>query len=348
MKRGWFLRLGVAAAALSAATSIAAATAPSVVWEIPTPNTLANSIQGVSWSPAASGNVAVGSTDRWVRTRRAADGGLVYSVLQPHRSGGADQVIYSTDGAYLAVHNSSGGLDYRVHRAADGVFLGLLTVTLDSKGLIRFAPDAQLLAAVGGDGTLSRWRVSEFNVVRTIGSGYTRTTTTFDFSADGAYQSAASKGSITIQRRSDGSTVRVLAGGSTSGASAVSFSLDSTRIAAWASSPNRTTLWRISDGAVLMRFPGAAPEEGATAIRFTPDGTRLVTTGYLPYVDPNGLWQQKGVIRFWRISDGALRTEYDTHTGIGVTSPVAWSPDASRFAYGTYEGAAVVVRTPAP
>ena len=38
--------------------------------------------------------------------------------------------------------------------------LGLLTVTLGANGLIRFAPDAQLLAAVGGDGTLSRWRFS--------------------------------------------------------------------------------------------------------------------------------------------------------------------------------------------
>src|SRR6266850_913481 len=57
-----------------------------------------------------------------VRVRRV-DGALVYSVLQPHRSGGADQAIYSIDGVYLAVHNQSGGLGYRVHRASDGVFL---------------------------------------------------------------------------------------------------------------------------------------------------------------------------------------------------------------------------------
>jgi len=66
----------------------------------------------------------------------------------------------------------------------------------------------------------------------------------------------------------------------------------------------------------------------------------------LPFVDGDGLWQQKGVIRFWRVADGALRQVYDTHTGLGVTSPVAWSPDATRFAYGTYEGTAVVARTP--
>jgi WD40 repeat protein len=287
--------------------------------------------------------VAVGSTDRWVRTRRSSDGALVYSVLQPHRSGGADQTIYSSDGVYLAVHNSSGGASYRVHRAADGAFLGLLTTTIAANNLVSFAPDAQLLAAAGGDGTLSRWRFDDFTVARTVGSGYDRVTTVFNFSPNGAYQSAASRGSITIQRRTDGSIVRVLAGGSV-----VAFSRDSTRIAAWAASPNRTTLRRISDGAVLMQFPGAAVNEGVLAIRFTPDGTRLVTTGYLPFVDDQGLWQQEGVIRFWRVADGALRQIYNEGTGLAVTSPVAWSPDATRFVYGTYEGTAVVARTPAP
>src|SRR5258705_9203221 len=106
--------------------------APDIVWEAATPSGLANSIQGVGWSPGTSGKVAVGSTDRWVRTRQASNGTIVYSVLQPHRSGGANQTIYSTNGLYLAVHNTSGGLSYRVHNAADGVFLGALTVTIDA------------------------------------------------------------------------------------------------------------------------------------------------------------------------------------------------------------------------
>jgi WD40 repeat protein len=320
----------------------------SIVWEIPTPSGLANSILGVGWTPSTSARVAFGSTDRWVRVRQTGSGALVYSVLQPHRSGSANQTIYSSDGVYLAVHNSSGGLGYRVHRAADGVFLGTLTVTIQANRVVRFAPDAQLIAAVGGDGTLSRWRLAEFTVVETVGTGYQRTTTVFNFSPNGTYQSAASRGSITIRRATDGSIVRVLAGGSAQGFTPATFTPDNTRIAAWAANPNQTTLWRISDGVVLMRFPGAAAEEGVGAIRFTPDGARLVTTGYLPFVDADGLWQQVGVIRFWRVADGVLRHSFSEHTDLGVTSPVAWSPDATRFAYGTYGGTAVVALTPAP
>lgn len=319
---------------------------PDIVWEQPTPNTLANSIQGVDWSPSPSGNVAFGSTDRWVRTREAIHGALVYSVLQPHRSGNADQTVYSADGSFLAVHNSSGGLGYRVHRAADGAFLGTLAVSVGGDGLVRFAPDTNLVAAAGGDGTLSRWRLDHFTVSITIGSGYDRTNTTFNFSPDGQLQSGASQGAITIRKRSDGQVVRVLEGGLIQGSTPVAFTPDSRQIAAWNNHPNRVTLWPISGGAMPVIFPGVATNEGVGAIRFTPDGTHLVTTGYLPYVDDAGLWQQKGVIRFWRVSDGSLRQVYDARTGLAVTSPIAWSPDAASFAFGTYEGSAVVARSP--
>lgn len=345
-----FLRLlaVVAGACLGGVNGVLAQMAPDILWEVPTPNLLANSILGAGWAPGASARVAVGSTDRWLRTRQAGTGELVYSILQPHRSGGVDQTIYSTDGTFMAVHNRSGGLGYRVHRAADGIFLGMLTVTLNVNGLIRFAPDAQLVTAVGGDGTLSKWRVSDFTVVVTVGSGYDRTNTTFNFSSNGVYQSAATQGRIKIKRRSDGSVVRSIAGGAVRGFTPAAFTPDSNGFAAWAPTPNQVTLWRLSDGVAVRRFSGAAANEGVGAIRFSPDGTRLVTTGYLPFVDAEGLWQQKGVIRFWRVSDGALRHEYDARTGIAVTSPIAWSPMATRFLYGTYEGTAVAARTPDP
>jgi WD40 repeat protein len=334
-------------AALSILAAPVSADAPQVVWEAPTPNSLANSLQGIGWAPGTVPRVAVGSTDRWVRARKAGNGVLVYSVLQPHRSGSANQVEYSTDGQYLAVHNSSGGLGYRVHRAADGVFLGMLTVTLAPSGLMQFAADAQLIGATGGDGTLSRWQLAKFTVVRVVGSGYDKVTTTYHFSPDGAYQAAASRGSITIQSRQSAAVVSMITGGTMQGVAPMQFTPDGTRLAAWSNAPNEVDLFRVADGLFLRRFPGAASNEGVGAIRFSPDGTRLVTSGYLPYQTPNG-WAQKGVIRFWRVADAALRRVFDARTGIAVTSPVAWSPDAARFAYGTYEGTAVAALTPAP
>jgi hypothetical protein len=43
-----------------------------------------------------------------------------------------------------------------------------------------------------------------------------------------------------------------------------------------------------------------------------------------------------------------VRHQFDQHTGIGVTSAVAWSPGAGQFIYGTYEGTVVAANTPAP
>jgi WD40 repeat protein len=326
----------------------AAQETPRIVWEAPTPSGLANSVMGISWSAGKGAQVAVGSTDRWVRARQAGNGILRWSALQPIRSGGADQTIFSTDAQFLAVHNSSSGLAYRIHRAGNGLFLGTITASLDGRGLVVFSPDADLVAATGGDGTLTRWRLADFKVVKVEGVGYHTISTTFNFSPDGSYQSAATQGKVTVQRRTDGAVVRVLPGGSLRGGTPVTFTPDSASLAVWASSPNETTLWRLADGTAIGHFPGAIPEEGVTAIRFTPDGTRLVTTGYLPHEDPVYGWQQTGIIRFWRAADGALRHQFSTHTGIAVTSPVAWSWDASQFAFGTYEGAVAVAWTPDP
>ena len=321
--------------------------APDIVWEVPTPSGLANSILGVGWAPGSSGQVAMGSTDRWLRTRQADNGALIYSILGPQHSRGGDQTIYSTDGIFLAVHNANRGLNYRVYRASDGVFLGTILVTIDSNGLVRFAPDAQLQSSVPPDGTMGRWRLEQFTVVFTTGSGYQITTTTNNFSPKGLYQSVVSSGKIKILLRKDGSLVSIFPGGASRGFTQVAFTPDKTAIAAWDGDSNRTTLWRVTDGAVLKQFPDAVPEEGIGAIRFSPDGTRMITSGYFAVQGPGG-WEQFGVIRFWRVSDGVLRHQFDQHTGIGVTSEIAWSSDATQFIYGTYEGTAVVAHTPAP
>ena len=340
------LLLIVIASLVSQSSTGFAQGAPDIVWEVPTPGGLTNSIVGVGWAPGASGQVAMGSTDRWLRTRQSANGTLTYSILGPQHSRGGDQTIYSTDGTFLAVHNRNRGLNYRVYRASDGLFLGTIVVTIGNNGVVQFAPDAQLLNSVPG-GTMGQWRLDQFTVIFSTGSGYDITTTTFNFSAKGLYQSVASTGTIKILLRKDGSLVSTFPGGASRGFTPVTFSPDKTAIAAWDADSNRTTLWRVSDGAVLRQFPDVYPEEGIGAIRFSPDGTGMITSGYYAFQD-NGGWQQFGSIRFWRVADGALRHQFDQHTGIAVTSSIEWSPTAAQFIYGTYEGSAVVAHTPAP
>ncbi|KGQ18094.1 WD-repeat protein [Lysobacter dokdonensis DS-58] len=337
---------GLLAFSLVMGAAAHAQSAPQIVWSAPTPNGLANSIVGVAWAPGSGARVAVGSTDRWVRARAASNGALAWSVLQPHRSGTADQVVYSNDGVQLAVHNSNRGGAYRVHRASDGAFLGSLVITIQPNEVVTFTPDAQLTASTG-DTTAARWRIVNFSVVRIVGSGYNKISTNWVFSPDGQLQASASQGTITVQRRSDGGTMRLLTAGNLRTTTPMQFAPDSASLAAWASSPNETTLFRISDGAVLRRFPNAQSNEGVTAVRFSPGGTRLVTTGYRPFETSEG-WDQRGTIRFWRVSDGALRQTFESGTGIGVTSAVTWSPDFTRFAYGTYAGTVVVANVPAP
>lgn len=331
---------------LTLSLGLHAQTAPQIVWSVPTPSGLSNSIVGVGWSPAG-GRVAVGSTDRWLRARTASTGALQWSTLQlPIGSGTVDQTIFSNDSTLIAAHNSGQGWTYRVHRASTGVFIGKLVGTLQPNGVVTFAPDAQLVSSTG-DATFNNWRLANFATVRLEGSGYNKISTNWVFSPDTTLQASARQGTITIQRRSDGSIVRLLTAGNARGVTPMAFSPDNATLAEWTRSPNETTLFRISDGALLRTFPNAQSNEGVVAVRFSPGGTRLVTTGYQPFETQEG-FDQRGMIRFWRVSDGALRHNFSTGTGIGVTSPVAWNPGFTRFVFGTFDGRAVVATVPSP
>ena len=83
---------------------------------------------------------------------------------------------------------------------------------------------------------LTLWRTSEVTVFSTTGSGYDKITTARNLSPNGQLQTAAtSKGTITVQRTSDGSIVRTLSGGTRP-----AFSPDSSMIAEWTASPTRS------------------------------------------------------------------------------------------------------------
>ena len=122
---------------------------PQVIWVAPNPGGLATSAGAVAWSPTGD-IVATGLLDRWMRVRSASDGDETFAILQPHRSGGVVNLTFSTDGKYLAVGNQSGTGTFNVYRVSSGAFLGTLVATVDSTGILRFAPDAQLAPSPAG------------------------------------------------------------------------------------------------------------------------------------------------------------------------------------------------------
>jgi WD40 repeat protein len=317
----------------------ASAEAPAVVWVAPNPGMLATNASAAAWSPSGT-TVATGLADRWMRIRQASNGTQTVAILQPHRSGGVANLTFSNGNQYLAVGNQSGTGSFRVYTVSNGTFLGTLVATIDPTGILRFAPDAQLAPTPAGD--LALWRTTEVTVFSVTGSGYDKVTTARNISPNGQFQTAAtSKGAITIQRTSDGSLVRTLNGGTRP-----AFSPDSSMVAYWTASPNAIKVVRISDGVVLKTFNTPGGADGGVLVRFTPDGTRVVGSGYLPFLKPDGTWDQKGVIRFWNFSSGALLKTYDQQTSLGVTTPIVFKPGGGQFLYGRYDGAFVVATTP--
>jgi WD40 repeat protein len=334
-----FILISASLLLLATTAGVASAGSPTIVWVQTNPGLLSTSAGAVAWSPSGT-TVATGLLDRWMRMRRAGDGSQFLAILQPHRSGGVINLTFSTGGAYLAVGNQSGTGTFNVYRVLDGAFLGTLVATIDSTGILRFAADAQLATTPAND--LSLWRINELTVFSVTGSGYDKVTTARNISPNGQYQTAAtSKGAITIQRTSNGSVVQALSGGTRP-----AFSPDSSLIADWTARPNAIMVRRISDGAVVRTFTTPGGADGGVLPRFTPEGARVVGSGYLPFLKSDGTWDQKGVIRFWRISDGALLKTYDQQTSLGVTTPVVFSPSGSQFLYGRYDGAFVAAMTP--
>jgi WD40 repeat protein len=315
--------------------------APNIVWQVPTPSALANSVIAVAWSPTDD-QIVVGSNDRWFRARYASTGALQYSVLEPIHSQGPGHILYSNDGTRIGVRNQTSGLSFRVQRAIDGVFLGNVVASVSPAEIVSFAPDAMLLANTGGDGTISSWQFADITMFRQTGSGYQTVTTAFDFSPNGLLQTATLRSHVFERESASGMQVFLRRP-----AEKVEFSPDSSLLAVWASTPvNAITLLGTIDGSVVQTLTPPNPLEGVSALRFSPDGQRLVVTGYSPYIDSAGLWQQNGYIRFWDLASGTIVATFDQQTDLGVTSPVAFSPDGSQFAYGTYNGTVAVAQTP--
>ncbi len=326
------LAVAIAGVIVTAIVAFAAGPPP-VLWSAANPGGLAGSVGAVAWSPDGS-LAASGLSERNVHIRQASNGQLVRSILQPRHTDGVVRLQFSRDSQFLAVGNATGTLQFRVYRVSTGDFLGLIVATVDGNNVVHYGVDAQL-AGAGGAGQLSNWKVADLPVFVATGSGYDRVTTRFQLSPkNGALQTSLSKSVVTVRRVADGAVLATFAGASSA------FSPGSGTLAAWTSSPNVTKLYRTTDFA-LIRTLTSPNSADSVQLGWTPAGTTLVASGYLPFLNPDGTWNQKGIIRFWRVADGVLLNSYDQGLSLGVTSGVAFTTDGRKLLVGVYDGTTI-------
>jgi WD40 repeat protein len=122
----------------------------------------------------------------------------------------------------------------------------------------------------------------------------------------------------------------------------IAFSPDGGTVAT-AGSDGLLRTWNLNDGTVLREFvnpnlkgPGAAANDRAhpdwiAAVRFSPDGSKIVTVGY-------GGW-----LCVWQASDGTLLHSQKLDTGL---YNAAFFPDGKRLVTGNYNGTVYVLQLP--
>jgi hypothetical protein len=316
--------------------AIALAGPPTKLWSQTNPGGLAANVGAVAWSPNGA-LAASGLSDRWVYIRTAANGALVRSILQPHRSSGVIRLQFSRDSKYLAVNNSSGASQSRVYDVSSGSFLGLITASVDSASIVHHAVDAAL-AGAGNAGQLSNWKVSDMPAFVTTGSGYDKKTTRFQLSPDGALETAQSGTTVTVRRVSTGAVVATLTGQKTA------FSPSSQTLATWTASPNQARLYSTSTFA-LQRTIGMPNAADAIDVTWSPGGN-LVGFGYRPFVKSDGTWDQTGIIHFWSTT-GSLLASFNQGLSLGVTAQPGFRTDGPKqMVVGVYDGTTLAATHP--
>ena len=275
-------------------------------------------------------------------------------------------LIFTNDGQLLSGADTTA----RFWDALNGRFLKAINAAT-SVTTMAVSPDGQLIALPGADHTVRIYRTSDGMVLQTL-VGHTQDVTGLAFSHDGTLLASGAffdgvNDVIKLWNVSNWTLVRNLSGPSLFGPFVdINFSANDTLLAA--SCESVPAVWHVSDGAFLRSFA----DIGLT--RFSPDGTLLAiasnpvrvyrTSDWVQIASlsdqnqalaftPNGHYLSlagRSQIQFWRVSDWALQLFFDQelgYNGFGVTS-LAFTPDASRFAYGRMDAVVAVATNSLP
>jgi WD40 repeat protein len=289
---------------------------------------------------------------------------LLFTVT--NHSSSINELIFTPNDKLI----SGGDTTARFWEGLNGRFLRMINAAT-TVTTMAVSPDGQLIALPGANHTVKIYHTADGTLVQTL-VGHTQDITGLAFSHDGSLLASGaffdgSNDVIKLWSVSNWTLVRNLSGPFLFGPFvAINFSADDALISA--SCESVPAVWHVSDGTFIRTFPVS----GLT--RFSPDGTLLAIASNPIHIYRTSDWLQvaslsdqnqslaftpdghylavggQSQIQFWRVSDWTLQLFYDQELGYpgqGVTS-LAFSADASRFAYGRIDAVVAVATNPLP
>lgn len=304
--------------------SAALAQSPDIIWQRPGGEASAFSPGGSSLAVGATRSITLYQTDDGAPGRT-----FTFSLGEPN------SIAFSPDSTLLAVGLTGFNLNLLVFRVEDGVRLLRTTGHNNGTQAVTFSPDGTLLVSAGRDREIKFWRVSDLSLRLTIDDG-SRVFSTLFTPDGGTIISGDQAGRIRFWRVSDGALLRTLTQDSSVGSLALSG--DGSTLVSTGS--HTIQVWRVATGTLERTIEVAGDGQGvATSVALSNDNETIVasTSELIDAV-------YVGLVRFWRVSDGALLLSYDLRPA-DLASDVHFAPDNQTFTFGL-SGVTTLAKTP--